>query len=34
MPENTWNTSLYDQKHAFVSEYGKGLLPLLQPTGA
>jgi len=31
MPDNDWNTSLYDQKHAFVSEYGKGLLPLLEP---
>ncbi len=31
MVENAWNTSLYDQKHAFVSEYGKGLLPLLEP---
>ena len=31
MPNNNWNTSLYDQKHAFVSEYGKGLIPILQP---
>jgi trans-aconitate methyltransferase len=31
MPNNDWNTSLYDQKHAFVFEYGKGLIPLLQP---
>ncbi len=30
MPDNDWNTSLYDQKHAFVSEYGKGLVPLLE----
>lgn len=31
MPDNQWNTSLYDQKHAFVFEYGKGLIPLLDP---
>ena len=31
MPDNRWNTSLYDQKHAFVFEYGKGLIPLLDP---
>jgi trans-aconitate methyltransferase len=31
MPNNNWNTSLYDQKHAFVFEYGKGLIPILQP---
>ncbi len=31
MPDNEWNTSLYDTKHSFVSEYGKGLLPLLEP---
>jgi trans-aconitate methyltransferase len=31
VPNNNWNTSLYDQKHAFVSEYGKGLIPILQP---
>ena len=31
MPDNDWNTSLYDAKHAFVSEYGKSLLPLLEP---
>ena len=31
MLDNEWNTSLYDTKHAFVSEYGKGLLPLLEP---
>lgn len=31
MPNNKWDTSLYDQKHAFVYEYGKGLIPLLQP---
>jgi len=26
-----WDVNLYDQKHAFVFEYGKGLIPLLQP---
>jgi trans-aconitate methyltransferase len=31
VPNNNWNTSLYDQKHAFVFEYGKGLIPVLQP---
>ncbi len=31
MPNNNWNTALYDQKHAFVSEYGKGLIPVLEP---
>ncbi len=31
MPNNNWDTSLYEQKHAFVYEYGKGLIPLLQP---
>jgi len=31
MPSNNWDTSLYDQKHAFVYEYGKGLIPLLKP---
>ena len=31
MPDNAWNTSLYDTKHAFVSEYGKSLFPLLVP---
>ncbi len=31
MPSNDWNPSLYDQKHAFVFEYGKDLLSLLQP---
>lgn len=31
MPDNQWNTLLYDQKHAFVFEYGKGLIPLLDP---
>lgn len=31
MSTNDWNTSLYDQKHAFVFEYGKSLLSLLDP---
>jgi trans-aconitate methyltransferase len=31
MPNNNWDTALYDQKHAFVFEYVKGLIPLLQP---
>ncbi len=31
MPTNDWNVSLYDQKHAFVFEYGKGLISLLEP---
>lgn len=26
-----WNVNLYEQKHAFVYEYGKGLIPILQP---
>jgi ubiquinone/menaquinone biosynthesis C-methylase UbiE len=31
MPTNNWNASFYDQKHSFVSEYGKSLIPLLDP---
>jgi trans-aconitate methyltransferase len=31
VPNNNWNSSLYDQKHNFVFEYGKGLIPLLDP---
>ena len=31
MPTNNWNATLYDQKHSFVSEYGKSLIPLLDP---
>ncbi len=31
MPENQWDATLYDQKHAFISEYGKSLIPLLAP---
>ncbi|MFN0122335.1 MAG: class I SAM-dependent methyltransferase [Blastocatellia bacterium] len=30
MPDQ-WNTSLYDQKHAFVTQYGEELLELLNP---
>ena|ERR1044072_4356 len=29
MAENSWNPALYQQKHAFVYEYGKDLLALL-----
>ena len=28
---DNWNSSLYDQKHSFVYEYGKELLALLKP---
>ena len=31
MPNNNWDTSLYDQKHACVFEYGKDLFSLLDP---
>lgn len=31
MSQNHWNPSLYQQKHAFVYEYGKDLLALLEP---
>lgn len=31
MPGNDWDAALYDQKHAFVFEYGKGLLAVLEP---
>lgn len=31
MPENDWNPALYDQKHAFIFEYGRGLLAVLAP---
>jgi trans-aconitate methyltransferase len=31
MSINKWNTSLYDQKHSFVFEYGKELISLLNP---
>lgn len=30
-PTMTWNTSLYDDKHAFVTQYGAGVLELLSP---
>ena len=29
MAQDNWNSSLYDQKHSFVYEYGKDLLALL-----
>ncbi|MGE0128583.1 MAG: trans-aconitate 2-methyltransferase [Blastocatellales bacterium] len=31
MAQPNWNPSLYDQKHSFVTEYGKELLALLAP---
>ena len=31
MAKTDWNSTLYDQKHAFVFEYGKSLLSLLNP---
>src|SRR5579859_826237 len=31
MPNNNWNPALYDQKHAFVFEYGKSIISLLEP---
>ena len=31
MPNDKWNSALYDQKHSFVYEYGKDLLALLHP---
>lgn len=31
MAHDKWNSSLYDQKHSFVYEYGKDLLSLLAP---
>jgi trans-aconitate methyltransferase len=31
MAKTDWNSMLYDQKHAFVFEYGKSLLSLLDP---
>ncbi len=30
MTTQDWNTELYDQKHAFVSAYGKGVIELLE----
>lgn len=29
--ENKWNAEHYDDKLAFVSEFGKGIVSLLQP---
>lgn len=34
MAQPNWNPSLYDQKHSFVTEYGKELLALLAPQPA
>src|SRR5262245_52964189 len=31
MADNDWNPALYQEKHAFVFEYGKDLLALLAP---
>lgn len=31
MPNQKWNASLYDARHAFISEYGVGLVTLLNP---
>src|SRR5260370_28120781 len=31
MRTKAWNASFDDQKHSFVSEYGKSLIPLLEP---
>ena len=31
MLQNSWNTSLYEQQHAFVWQYGESLLKLLAP---
>lgn len=31
MPDKVWNASLYDQKFAFISAYGKDLVTLLNP---
>ena len=31
MTTNNWNAQLYDQKHAFVFQYGKGVVELLEP---
>lgn len=31
MTQNSWNTSLYEQQHAFVWQYGESLLELLAP---
>lgn len=31
MPKDQWNPGLYDQKHAFVSQYGNDVIDLLAP---
>ncbi|MBL8206326.1 MAG: methyltransferase domain-containing protein [Blastocatellia bacterium] len=31
MANDTWNSSLYDQKHSFVYKYGEDVLGLLEP---
>jgi trans-aconitate methyltransferase len=31
MPNDDWNPALYDQKHAFVFEYGESMISLLEP---
>ncbi|MBO0777377.1 MAG: class I SAM-dependent methyltransferase [Ktedonobacteraceae bacterium] len=31
MVENDWNSQLYDQQHAFIFQYGRGVLELLKP---
>ncbi|WP_442922060.1 class I SAM-dependent methyltransferase [Microcoleus sp. ARI1-A3] len=31
MAQNSWNTTLYEQQHAFVWQYGESLLELLYP---
>jgi trans-aconitate methyltransferase len=31
MPNQTWNTALYDGKHAFVARYGEDVLAMLAP---
>ncbi len=33
MSQNSWNTALYEQQHAFVWQYGESLLELLAPKG-
>ena len=31
MPENSWNADLYEDKHAFVWQYGEDIVELLSP---
>jgi hypothetical protein len=31
MAHDSWNSSLYDQKHSFVYKYGEDVLELLNP---